>query len=426
MKTLIQFIKESYGILEGGNVFAGKTTSIALENIKPTLEAYFNELKRIFPNKKEIFDEKHFIPLGSVGKKPVSGDIDLGVDSKTLLDQEMSDESIMKWGINIDELNKEVESLSKRARTASPAEIRIKAFLKLLSLYINKKAMNLYCDEKKITPGNIFGLYPQFSKDGKKLDKGVQIDWMIGNLEWLTFSYYSASYPPESNVKGLHRTQLMLAAFQVANMSFNHVSGVKDKETGKVIAQDPVSALRVLSKKLGFPITKDDAENYYKLHALLKSRLSKDKYEQLLHIYFRILDSTRTDIPDDMQKDWIRLQPELGLRGKFLPDTSALKSHAISESGSTGAERVKSRQDFAQFLKSYEQIISKFPGFVSMSPSGSYNSDIKKHSFGDIDLIVHIKTNKDKATLKKELAAWLIKKPDTVIVPFSSERYKER
>ena len=36
----------------------------------------------------------------------------------------------------------------------------------------------------------------------------------------------------------------------------------------------------------------------------------------------------------------------------------------------------------------------------------------------------HIKSNKDKATVKKELSAHLAKLPDTVIVPFGSERYK--
>ena len=55
--TNLQIIKE------GGNVFAGKTISIKLENIKPTLDRYFTELKRIFPKKANIFNEQHFHPL---------------------------------------------------------------------------------------------------------------------------------------------------------------------------------------------------------------------------------------------------------------------------------------------------------------------------------------------------------------------------
>ena len=92
-------------------------------------------------------------------------------------------------------------------------------------------------------------------------------------------------------------------------------------------------------------------------------------------------------------------------------------------SGVAGAERVKSRQDFAQFLKDYQKVLAKFPGFVSMQPSGSYNSDLAKQDFGDIDLIVHITSDKDKATVKKQLQAFFTQMPDTVIVPFSSEKH---
>lgn len=92
-------------------------------------------------------------------------------------------------------------------------------------------------------------------------------------------------------------------------------------------------------------------------------------------------------------------------------------------SGVAGADRVKSRQDFAQFLKDYQKVLAKFPGFQSMKPSGSYNSNLEKQDFGDIDLIVHITSDKDKATVKKELQAFFTRMPDTVIVPFSSEKH---
>lgn len=93
-------------------------------------------------------------------------------------------------------------------------------------------------------------------------------------------------------------------------------------------------------------------------------------------------------------------------------------------SGSTGAERVRSREDFKIFLKSYERLLKKFPGFVSIAPSGSYNSDLSKNTFGDIDLITLIDgRGKDKKAVKKELAAFLAKLPDDVAVPFSSPRY---
>jgi hypothetical protein len=93
-------------------------------------------------------------------------------------------------------------------------------------------------------------------------------------------------------------------------------------------------------------------------------------------------------------------------------------------SGSTGADRIQSREHFKKFLASYEKIVKSFPGFVSIEPSGSYNSNPNKTEFGDIDLITHIKSDQDKATIKKELAAHLAKLPDSVIVPFGSEKYK--
>jgi hypothetical protein len=103
------------------------------------------------------------------------------------------------------------------------------------------------------------------------------------------------------------------------------VTGVKDKSTGEVIARDPDGALAILGQRLGFKITQADAEDYYKLHALFRAKMKPEEYSTLLNIYFRILDSTRADIPDDMQDEWRKRKDTLGLTGKFLPDNSALK-----------------------------------------------------------------------------------------------------
>jgi hypothetical protein len=118
----------------------------------------------------------------------------------------------------------------------------------------------------------------------------------------------------------------MLSAFQVANMAFNHVNGVKDKATGQVIATAPDQALSVLCNKLEFEIKQTDAEDYYKLHTLLKAKMKPTDYSSLINVYFKILDSTRADIPDNLQDEWRKRQLMLGLTGKFLPDTSALKA----------------------------------------------------------------------------------------------------
>lgn len=321
------FSSASQPFAEGGNVFKGQTGSIKIENIDPTLDAYFKELAQVFPKKAKIFNEKTFNPVGSVRKVQESGDIDLAVDSSSILDKQMSDESIMEWGIDPKLVMAEFDALKKRARTATPEQLRMKAFLKLLAKEINAKAPTLHTDEAKVTDGNLFGMFPQLDPAGKPVGTGVQIDWMVGNLAWLRFSYYSAARPEGSNVKGLHRTQLMLAAFQVADLSFNHISGVKDKSTGQVIAQDPDQALTILSKRLGFKLSQSDAEDYYKLNKILKAKMKPADYDRLLDIYFKILDSTRADIPDDLQEEWLLRKDRLGLTGKFLPDTSALKAN---------------------------------------------------------------------------------------------------
>jgi hypothetical protein len=91
-------------------------------------------------------------------------------------------------------------------------------------------------------------------------------------------------------------------------------------------------------------------------------------------------------------------------------------------SGVTGAERVRSRADFAQFVDEFREVISNFPGFVDMTTSGSYNSDLTKSSFGDIDLIVHFSWN-DKKILKQMMVKYFERMSEKVIVPFASEKY---
>ena len=93
-------------------------------------------------------------------------------------------------------------------------------------------------------------------------------------------------------------------------------------------------------------------------------------------------------------------------------------------SGVSGSDRI-SRKEFQKVLKDYkEKVISKFPGFVSLEPSGSYNSDKTKSDFGDMDLILTIRTDLDKKALKSQLAKFMSSFDDKTIVPFTSDKYK--
>lgn len=304
----------------GGNVFVN-TKSIKIENIEPTVERYFQSLHKIFPKKKRVLNKKHFKYIGSVGKKPVSGDIDFAIDYSTIIDKEFSDEGIKQWGLNPEDIKNQFNIFKKRARTATDDEIMIRSLLKGIVDKINESNSNINADPKKITSGNIFSKYPQYNSDGIEFDYYVQIDWMVGNIEWLEFSYYSSVY--ENNVKGLHRTQLLLSMFQNRDLSFNHTKGVTDKQTGKVIATYPKSAIYILEDQYKIKLSKNTIKDYFKLIDIV-NKLNKKDYDGIIDIYLKILDNTRADIPTDLQSEWIKRKSKLGLKGKFLPKDSVL------------------------------------------------------------------------------------------------------
>jgi hypothetical protein len=304
----------------GGNVFKEKTDRIKRENITQTLNNYYKELSSLFPKKKEIF--KHFKTVGSVGKKDTSGDIDLAIDISLLVDKNFSDESIKEWGINPEDFKETFEKMKKRSRTSTDSQIMMRALLQQLTYLINDKTKNIFCDEKKVTAGNIFSLYPQYTENNEKLDVGVQIDWMVGDLDWLEFSYYSEEY--KGNVKGLHRTQLMLSMFQNLGLLFKHADGVIDKESRDVLATKPDEAIGILNDRYKIKLNKKIVSNYFELRKYIEKNLSKSQFDSIIGTYLRILDRTRCDIPEDLQQIWKDRKSELGLTGKFLPDDSRL------------------------------------------------------------------------------------------------------
>jgi hypothetical protein len=180
----------------GGNIFKNKATSIPKDRVVPTIEAYKNALGDMFPMKAHSLS--FFEPVGSAGKKDISGDLDLAIDSTHIV-RSFTGTELEKWGIDWEEWNALYTKIHKRARTATYEMSKMRALLTLISA---KLAENNIDVGDRVTAGNIFTCFPQYDENGPTGDY-VQIDWMVGDIEWLSWSYYSHG---EEGLKGLHRT----------------------------------------------------------------------------------------------------------------------------------------------------------------------------------------------------------------------------
>ena len=222
----------------GGHVFAGGSSPIRKEDIKPTLTRFIQNFIRVFPKAKGHFEG--IKTLGSVGKKDVSGDIDLALDEKAF-------SNIKDWGLNQKDVDTYFTQFQKRARSASKQQLMKRAIICCISDKLEAESTFIKTDTKSAGNGTLFCQFPQFDKNGKFLDKEVQIDINIGNIDWLSFAYYSDSY--QGNVKGLHRTQLMLSLFTHKGYTFSHNYGVKNKETGEFERATWDEALDLIASK---------------------------------------------------------------------------------------------------------------------------------------------------------------------------------
>jgi len=306
----------------GGNVFKDRTQSIKKENIEPTVKKYFKELSKVFPQKKDMFSKEYLKYVGSVGKKAESGDIDFAIDTKSII-KDFSDESIMEWGLNPEEVKEQMLKYKKRARTATDEELTLRAILKGIVTRINLESDNIYSDEVKISAGSIFSLFPQYNQEGQELASGVQIDWMIGSLDLLEFSYYSEVY--DGNVKGLHRTQLIVSVFNNIGVTYSHTKGIFLKGSKEIITKNPKEIIDYLNEKYRFSITREIIGNYFLFYEYLQENLPEDELMKIMNIYFRILSYTRTDIPYNVQDLWLGLNETEHYETKFLPEDSSLK-----------------------------------------------------------------------------------------------------
>lgn len=322
MKKLSLYILETLNdninnIFEGGHVFDGGSDKIAKDDIKPTLDAFLSEMSRLFPN-----ISKHYYSspqtLGSVGKKDFSGDIDIAIDAKALKD-------VDDWNLDKQHVTELFEKFKKRARTATEDQIMCKAVITAISEYINDNSTKIFTNAKQAGSNMLFSQFKQIDHiTNEENGKTVQIDTMFGDVDWLKFAYYSDAYDKDSNVKGLHRTQLILHMFDYKNYSFKHNDGVINKENRELVAKHPTEAIELLNKLYHINLNESILSNYYKLIDYLKENISKKDFEGIIDLYLKTIDHTRCDIPDNLQEYWIKNQDRLGLTGKFLPTDSNL------------------------------------------------------------------------------------------------------
>jgi hypothetical protein len=127
----------------------------------------------------------------------------------------------------------------------------------------------------------------------------------------------------------------MVAMFKVLDKIFSHGVGVKDKETGDIVATNPQEALSILNQGFGLNLSQDVLNDYFELMEVLRQsvenkKLSEKTFNQILDVYLKILDSTRADIPLDLQEYWIANQERLDLKGKLLPKDSNLIKYKIA------------------------------------------------------------------------------------------------
>lgn len=297
----------------GGNVF-GNVKPIRKEDIRPTLVEFLRELRSIFPNASKHLGGLKV--LGSAGKKDISGDIDLALDEKALTDER-------DWGIAEDYVEKLFLEFQKRAKTSTVPQLIKKAKIVALAQKIEQRSSTIKVDIKGSSSGTLFLSFPQFEEGGKeKPGYSVQVDINVGDSNWLKFSYYSSTY--SGNVKGLHRTQLLVALFSNKGYIFSHNYGIKDRETQEIKAKSPDEALELLNQLYRFKIGKSTVQDYFKLVKYLRANLSSEDLSALWDTYLKILDRTRADIPEDLQEYWVENRERLGLTGKFLPKDSKL------------------------------------------------------------------------------------------------------
>jgi hypothetical protein len=210
-------------LTEGGNIFkdaSGRalTQRINQTDVKPTI-AWLEQLTGM-----DLQDAT----LGSTGRKPTSGDLDLAVDANQFTKEQMVAQ-LTQWA----QLN-----------GLKPEE------------YIRKSGISVHFK----TPIN-----------GNPSKGYVQTDFMF--LKDVPFSKFILSAPADSNYKGQDRNVLMNSIAKSMGYKLNQTAGLQDRATNAIISNDPdVIAQILLNKKA----TRNDLHSVETIVAALEKDPKKD------------------------------------------------------------------------------------------------------------------------------------------------------
>lgn len=304
MISLVGLLKEIY-LNEGGNVFKNTeydTQNIDKDNIAPTIKKFIEDLGKIFPNKKSTFNSLNDTSnwLGSTGRKPQSGDVDLAYSSEYFFKNGKID--IEGWGADTNEYNNLYEKFKKSSRTATDEQVQIRALLDTVVNKINNTGGDLFASNKATNGGTIHFSYPQYALTGEKLDLRTQLDLDSGDMDWLKFRYNSELPEDNPQIKGLHRGQLMLAMFAVLGYTFKSGKGFIRKETGEIIADKPQGALETFNQEYQppQPLTLEIINNYDKLMDYIKNNLKIEDQSKILDLFKEALKRAGAYTPENI------------------------------------------------------------------------------------------------------------------------------
>lgn len=294
----------------GGRVFGALCEQIKQENVQPTINKFIEQFGDVVGKVPE------YKTLGSTGKKEVSGDIDLAVSEFFLNNLNLSEMLVAERYVRF----------KQRARTATEDQLWLRSRLSVLCDILTKGGFVV--SDKSINNGVIFFEFPQYNEADEQIGKMVQIDVNFGNLTWLEFTYYSNDI--DMNIKGLHRTQLILHILSYLGYTMNHNRGVKVNGDDEWIIAHPEGVRLLIEQSFERDLQMETLTSYHWLIDWMEGLTMYD-WRGIMDLYLKTLDSTRCDIPEDLQWYWIGNQERLGLTGKFLPETSNLCKYVTTQ-----------------------------------------------------------------------------------------------